>query len=158
VNTALVLENGVCALSLYHELYFLHSSDSGLIGIDHLDLPSLSLNIVCVHAEKLRSKKSRLVTARTGTYLHYDVLVIVRILRKKKNLHSVLKLLYSRLRLIELLLRHLAKLLIALCVKHFKAVCNSLLACLIFLIRVHERCEVALLLHELPETCLVLYY
>ena len=100
----------------------------------------------------------KLVTARTGTYLHYDVLVIVRILRKKKNLHSVLKLLYSRLRLIELLLRHLAKLLIALCVKHFKAVCNSLLACLIFLIRVHERCEVALLLHELPETCLVLYY
>ena len=68
VNTALVLENGVCALSLYHELYFLHSSDSGLIGIDYLDLPSLSLNIVCVHAEKLRSKKSRLVTARTGIH------------------------------------------------------------------------------------------
>ena len=86
VHTGLILHQGVRALAVDHKGHTLHTADAGLVRLDNLGLPVLALRIMLVHTVNLRSEKRRLVSAGTGTDLHNNVLIIIRIFRKKQNL------------------------------------------------------------------------
>ncbi len=84
--TGLVLHLGISTFSGDHSLHLFESTDSILIEGNNFNLPVLALCIVYVHAVKLRRKQSGLITARTGTDLQHDVLVIIRIFREQQDL------------------------------------------------------------------------
>ena len=87
VHTALIFQHGICALTVDHKAhtpsYRRCRSHRRLID---LDLPALALCIMHIHTVNLRCEKCRLVSARTGTDLHDNVLIIIRVFWKKQNL------------------------------------------------------------------------
>ena len=86
VHTGLILHQGVCALTVDHKGHTLHTADAGLVRLNNLGLPVLALCIMLIHTVNLRSEKCRLVPAGTGTDLHDNILIIIRIFWKKQDL------------------------------------------------------------------------
>ena len=104
-----------------------------------------------VHTIDLRRKQRSLISAGAGADLNDNVFVIIRVFRKKKDLQLLLQFLHTAPGLAELFLRQFPHLLVRLFLQHRKAVFYILTAVLIFFISFHDRSEIALLLHELPE-------
>ena len=111
-----------------------------------------------IHSEKLSRKKSSLIATGTGTDFHDNVLVIIRILRKEKNLNLLFKFCNFSLGRGKFLLKHITHLFIILFIEHFKAVGNILISLLVLCICLYKRRQIALLFHKFPETVLVRCY
>ena len=97
VHTALILEHRVSALSGHHKGDALHAANADLLGLYQLNLPMTSLRVMHIHTVNFRSKQRRLISARTRTDLHDDILIVVRILGKQQDLQLTLQLLHALL-------------------------------------------------------------
>ena len=86
VNAAFIFQFGVGALSSDHGDHFLESADAVFIYIDDLHLPVAALRVVYIHAVKLCGKQGGLISPRAGPDLQDDVLVVIWVLGKKKDL------------------------------------------------------------------------
>ncbi len=104
-----------------------------------------------IHAVNFGREQRRLVPARARADFHDHILVIVRVLREQQNLKLRLKLLHALSGLAEFLLRELPHLLVGFLLKHRKRVLDALSALLIFLVRLDNRCQVTLFLHQPAE-------
>ena len=111
-----------------------------------------------IHAVDLRRKQSGFISAGAGPDLHDDILVIIGVLGQKQHLQGVLQLLDTRLGSGKLFLEHLAHLLVIFFLQHLKAFFHRFLTFLIFFVRVHNRLQIALFLHQLPKPFLVIHY
>jgi len=100
VYTGFIFHNGICTLTVNHKGHILHTTDTDLFALNQLYLPSAALCIVYIHTVDLCCKQCCLISTCTCTDLHDNVLIIIRILRKKQNLQFILKFLYSRFRFI----------------------------------------------------------
>ncbi len=158
VYAALILHLGVSALPAYGKLHFLHTADADLIHIDELHAPTLALRIMHIHAVDLCGKKSCLITARARADLHDHVLIIIGILGEQQDLQLLLQLLHPLLGFGELLLQHFPHFLIALALQHGEGILDILLTFLVFGVCLHKRRKIALLLHQLAETFLIVYH
>ena len=104
-----------------------------------------------IHPVDLRRKERGLLAARTGTDLHDHVLVVVGVLRKQQNLKLPLQPRDILLRTGKLLLCQFLQFLVAFLVQHRKGILDGLPAFFIFAVCLHDRCQIALLLHQLSE-------
>ena len=66
VYTTLIFELRVCPLSINHEADILHTTDTNLLHVHGLDLPTLCLRIMYIHAVDFCCKKCCLIA--TGTW------------------------------------------------------------------------------------------
>ena len=90
VNAALVLEGTVDTLARHLEYYLLISAGSALgLAVD-LELPSLALAVLGIHAEKVPGEDCRLVPSCTAADLHYSIFLILRILGDEQELDLLL--------------------------------------------------------------------
>ena len=156
VYAAFVFQLGICALAGDHEFHFLHAADAALADVDQLHLPPLALCVMDVHPVQLGSEQGRLVSACACADLHDYVLIIVGVLGKQKDLKLLLQLLDPFFRVGKLFLGHLPHFLVALFLQKGQAVLHVLLCLLIFLICLHQRRQIRLFLHQLPESFLIL--
>ena len=111
---------------------------------------------MCIHSEKFSSKQSSFLSTCTGTDFHYNILIIVRVFRKKQNLNLIFQLLHSLLGRVKLLFSHLKQFFIAFFIQHCKTIINILLAALIFVESCNNRKNIILFFHETPEFILVI--
>ena len=156
MHTAFIFHLGVSALTGDHKLYFLHTTDTDIIHIHGFHLPAVPLCIMYIHTINLCRKKCRFITACSGTDLHDNVFIIVRILGQQQHLQLLLQLFHLFLAVSQFFLQHLTHLFVRLFLQHHQGVFNILLALFIFLISLHDRSQVALLLHQLTEPGLVI--
>ena len=158
MNTAFVFQSGICTLTLDHEGNLLKAADAVLIEAEHLGFPATGLRVFHIHTINLCCKKCCLITACTSTDLNDNVLAVVRVLRKKKDLQLMLQLLHSLFCIGKLFLQHFTHLFVLLALQHGKTVLDGFLIFLIFFICVNDWLQVALLLHQLLKTFLVVRY
>ena len=95
MNTAFVFHPGISTLSVNHEVYFLHSTDSDFIHTEELYLPALTFCIMHIHTVNLSRKKRCLIPTGTGTDFHDNVLIIIRILGKQQDFQLLFQLLHT---------------------------------------------------------------
>ena len=107
VGSRLELETGIGALSDNHEGDKGIATKSGRLAIQDLDLPSLLVRIVLIHAEEIARKDIRLVAAGSAADFHDDVLFVVLVLRKEFDLKLCPRFLDFLLKTIGLFLSHL---------------------------------------------------
>ena len=158
VYAGLVFHDGISTLPGDHKCHTLHPANAGLIHLHQLRPPVFTLRIMLVHTVYLRRKKRRLITARTGADLHDNILVIIRIFRQQQNLKCVLQFLHPGLRAIQLFLCKLTHLLVRFLIEHRQRIPNILFTLLVLSVRLNERCEIALLLHQFAEALRVVRY
>ena len=158
VNTAFVFQSGICTLTLDHEGNLLKAADAVLIEAEHLGFPAAGLRVFHIHTINLCCKKRCLITACTSTDLNDNVLAVVRVLRKKKDLQLMLQLLHSLFCIGKLFLQHFTHLFVLLALQHGKTVLDGFLIFLIFFICVNDWLQVALLLHQLLKMCRIVGY
>ena len=158
VYTGLVFHDRISTLSVDHEGYTLHAADTDLIRLHHFYFPSSGLCIVYVHTENLGCEEGCLVSSCTCTNLHDNVLVIIRVFRKKENLQFFLQLHDSFLCLGKLFLQHLPHFLVGFALQHGNALFLCLLTFFILCIGRYQRLQIGLFLHELPEPVLIIYH
>ena len=91
VNTALVLHDAVNSLAGNAEDDFLEATRGTFVETGDGHLPSLGLNVLAVHAEKVAGKNCRFVAAGAATNFHNYVLVIFGVGRDEKELYLVFK-------------------------------------------------------------------
>ena len=149
VYTAFVFQSGIRTLTFDHESNFLEAADTVLIKAEHLGFPATGLCIFHIHTIDLCRKESRLITACTSTDLNDNVLAVIRVFRKKKDLQLMLQLLHSLSCIRKLLFQHLTHLFVLLALQHGKTVLDGFFVFLIFLIGIHNWLQVALLFHQL---------
>ena len=75
----LILQTGICSLSLDHKCNFFESTDPILIQTHHLRLPSAGFCVFHIHTINLCCKQSSLITARTCTDLYDNIFAVIRI-------------------------------------------------------------------------------
>ena len=109
-----------------------------------------------VHAVDLRREQSGFVPAGSCPDLHDDVFIIIGVLGQKQDLQFPFQLLDPCLGFVQLFLGQLPHLFIRLFLQHRQAVLHILPALLIFLKCFYDGSQVALLLHQLPETLCVI--
>ena len=95
VYTAFIFQLGICTLSGNCEADFLHATDSDLIYIQKLCLPSLALCIMYIKPVHFRCKQGSFISAGAGTDFHDNILIIIGILGKQKDLQFLFQLLDS---------------------------------------------------------------
>ena len=120
VYTALIFHPGIGSLSDDHEVHELHAADAALFKIQELRLPAAALRVVHVHPVNLRRKKCCFISARACTDFTDDVLVVIRILRKKEHLHLFRQLLHALLGIGKLIPCHFLHFRVALRIDHLK--------------------------------------
>ena len=91
MNTALVLHDAVNSLAGNAEDDFLEAPRGTFVETGDGHLPSLGLNVLAVHAEKVAGKNCRFVAAGAATNFHNYVLVIFGVGRDEKKLYLVFK-------------------------------------------------------------------
>ena len=111
-----------------------------------------------IHPIDLSCEQSCLISTCAGTDLHDNVLLIIRILGQKQDLHLLFQLYDPLLRVRHLFLEHLTHLIIRLALQHGETVFYGFLTFPIFCVGIHQRLQVRLLLHQLAETILVIDY
>ena len=111
-----------------------------------------------IHPVNFRSKQSSLISARTGTDFHDNIFVIVGVLGQKQNFHFLLQFFHPLLAVIQGFLYHFPHFFIIFLFQHRQRVLDVLLTFLIFRISLHNGSQIALLLHQLPETFLIVRY
>ena len=156
VHTALVFQPGVRSLSRDHEHALLETADAVFIQGDQLCLPVTAVRIVYIHAVDLSRKKGRLIAAGACPDLNDNILVIIRVFGKEKDLQLLLQFLHALPGLIQLFLCQLAHFLVRFFLQHSKAVIDILLTFFILIVRFHDGRKVALLLHQSAESLLVI--
>ena len=150
--TTFILHTGICSLSCDHKYNFLESTDSVFIEGDHLCLPASAVCIMYIHTVDLSRKKGSFISTCTCTDLHDNVLVIVRVFWKKKNLELLFQLFDSLLRLTEFFFCQLFHLFIGFFLQKRKTVFNVLFTIFIFFICLNNRGQIILFFHQLAET------
>ena len=156
VYAALILQSGVSACSVDHESHFLESADPVLIQTEHLGLPATPLRVLHIHPVYLRREKSRFVSAGSGADLHDNILVIVGVFGQEQDLKLMLQFFHLFPRVSQLFLQHLSHFLVFFFVQHRETVLNGFFIFLIFSIGIHYRLKLALFLHKLLKTVLVI--
>ena len=155
VDSGLELESRVCAAAFDHNNSFLDSADSGIADLDNLCLPVAALSVSQIHSEKIVSEESCLFAACAGSDLKDNVLVIVRVLREKKNLELFLSLLHSLFEILGFLFCHLTHFLVILEVNELSGVCEIALHFTVAFISPDYRLYLGHLLHVLLPCLLV---
>ena len=102
VYPGFVFHLGISTFTIDHECYIFHSADTDLFTFYQLDFPSLAFCIMHIHTVDLCRKKCSLISACTGTDLNDNVLFIVRVLWKKKDLQFLFQFFYTFLVIIQL--------------------------------------------------------
>ncbi len=85
VNTTLIFQTGIGSLPGDHKVDFLHASDADFIGAHQFHLPAALLGIFYVKTIHLSGKQRRLISARTRTDFHNNVLIIIWVFRQQQN-------------------------------------------------------------------------
>ena len=83
---AFIFQPGISSLSGNHKIDFLHAADADFIHIHGFHPPPLALRIVYIEPVNLRREQGCLVPAGPCPDLHDYVLLVIGILRQKKNL------------------------------------------------------------------------
>ena len=109
------------------------------------------VSIFLIHSEELACKERSLISACACTYLNYDTLIIIFILRKKKYLKVMLTGFHMFLGLCQLFPGHFLHFLIRLFINDLEAVLHILPCLLQFIVFFHNGSDVTLLLHRKPE-------
>ena len=156
VYAALILHSGIGALAINHKLYFLHAADPDLVRVHGFYLPPPSFRIVYIHAVYLRRKKSRLISAGAGPDFHNHILFIVGILRQQQNLHLLLQLLRPFPIFGQSFFDHLPHFVVVFFLQHSQGILDLLPAPFVFPVGLHNRRQIALLLHQLSEPLLII--
>ena len=102
VYPGFVFHLGISTFTIDHECYIFHSADTDLFTFYQFDFPSLAFCIMHIHTVDLCRKKCSLISACTGTDLNDNVLFIVRVLWKKKDLQFLFQFFYTFLVIIQL--------------------------------------------------------
>ena len=155
VHTTLIFQTGICSLSLNHKSNFLKSTDSVLIETHHLSLPTARFCVFHIHTINFCCKQCRFISAGTGTDLNDNVLAVIRVLRKKKNLQFCFQLFHSLLCIGKFFLQHLAHFFILFFFKHRYAVLNGFFIFFVFFVGIYDRLQLALFFHQLLEAFLI---
>ena len=151
----LVFHHGVRALAVDHKGHALHTADADLVGLHQLHLPAAALRVMHIHPVDLSREQGSLVSACARADLYDNVLVIVGVLGQKQNLQCVLQLLDAGLCVVQLFFEHLAHFLIVLFLEHHETLFHGFFAFFVFLVSIDDGLQIALFLHQLPETLLV---
>ena len=142
VRSALVLESGICALSLDEKDCLLDAAKSRIVELDQLCLPAITLRISRIHPQKIRTEQRRFLAACSCSDLKDNVLFIVRVFREKKHLELILLLPDQLFELGDLHLREFAHLLIAL-FKDLFGIGQISLRLFVFLVFLYDRLHLA---------------
>ena len=154
--TTFIFQSGISTCTCDHKCYFLKSADSVLIETHHFCFPAAGFCIFHIHTVNLCCKKGSFIPTCTCTDLHNNVLVIIRIFRKKKDLKFMLQFLYILLCLRQFFLQHFPHIFIFLFLKHGKTVLYRFFVFLILPVSIYYRLQIALLFHQLLKMFLII--
>ena len=97
VHAAFVFQLCKAAIAHHREYCFLHATQLGRAFRNVLHFKAVPLCIPGVHAQKICTKEACFLATCTGTNLHHNISVVIRILRQQQNpqflLHGILCLL-----------------------------------------------------------------
>jgi len=120
VNTRFIFQYRICASSCNHKVNRLHTTDTSLVCLKCFHFPASALCIMHIHTINFSRKQRSLFSTCTCTNFNDNVLIIVRILRKKQNLQFILKFCKTRLGFIQFFLCKLTHLFIGFFAQHSK--------------------------------------
>ena len=109
VYAALILQARIRARPFDGKADLLDPAELRLVDVVDIDFPAPAFGVHGVHAEKGAGEKRRLFAARAAADLNDDVRVVVQILWQKKNEQLIVQARHIRLRRLDLLFEHFAK-------------------------------------------------
>ena len=158
MDTRLILEYSVHALSCDAEDNLLVATDSSFAEAAHAHLPSLEFDVTAIHTEEVSGKEGCLIASRTSAYLHDDILAVLGIGRYEQEFDFLLELRYACLAVVEFLTQHILGLSIILHGHHLLGILDILQQTQIFLAGLHYASQVLVFLGEFHVTLLVGYH
>ena len=155
VHAALIFQSGIGSFSGNNEAHRFHAADPDLFKADRLDTPAPSLRVMDIHPVNITREQSGLIAASPRADLHDDIFVIIGVLGQEQDPQFFLedRDLVSGLR--QLFLGQCPKFLVILLSQEELGVFLIRLGFFIGLVSLHQRSQIALLLHERHEPLLV---
>ena len=147
----LELEDAVAAVARHGEIDFLVAAARAFADAGHFDFPALVFAEFGVHAEEVAGKEAGLVAACARTNLYDSVLVVLRVLGNHHHADVLFQLFDARLGGVQLLLGHLAHLVVFLRGQDFLGFIDIGFQRLVFLEGHDDRLQVLVVLVELHE-------
>ena len=143
VHAAFELKFAPCAFTRYHENEFLCSAEFGEIHIDFFHFPAIVFGIMTIHLHEFSAEKCRFVSARARAYFHNNVVVFVRVFRKKCDFQIRAVLFHIFAQIVKFLLFKCFHVLIALNGNHLFEIVKVALMFQIPVEYLHDRFEIA---------------